>query len=140
MPKAPAKPKQKQIKKIGEATASRMKTKLDALKQKDEDIESNDSADEGRKKEEFLVGMEDDDMGGRETAEEKRLRMTKAIISEYGQADRTDFFATLTAKTQQDLGVMQDDDDVMTKRLKMQALEHKHKLFYKLADSFCGNS
>ena len=36
--------------------------------------------------------------------------------------------------------MLQDDDDVITKRLKMQALEHKNKLFYKLADSFCGNS
>lgn len=75
-----------------------MKSKLDALKQKDEDIESNDSADEKRK-EDFLVGMEDDEMAGKETAEEKRLRMTKAIIQEYGQSDKTDFFATLTAKT-----------------------------------------
>ncbi len=56
-----------------------MKTKLDALKNKDEDIDSIDSADEKRK-EDFLVGMEDDEMTGKETAEEKRLRMTKAII------------------------------------------------------------
>lgn len=139
MPKAPQKPKQ-QIKKIGEVTAKRMKTKLNALKTRDEDIESIDSADEKPRKEDFLVGMEDDEMTGKETAEEKRLRLTKAIIKEYGQTDKTDFFATLTAKTQQELGVLQQDDDALTQRLKMQALEQKNKLFYKLADSFCGNS
>lgn len=34
-----------------------------------------------------------------ETVEEKRLRLTKKIIKEYASEEKTDFFATLTAKT-----------------------------------------
>ena len=42
----------------------------------------------------WLTGVED-----KETAEEKRVRLTKSIIKEYAADDRTDFFATLAAKT-----------------------------------------
>jgi len=87
-------------KKIGEATAKRMKQKLDALKsnkkqRKDEDIESIASADEPHR-EKFLVGMVDqEEFKDKETAEEKRLRMTKQIIQEYAAEDKADFFETL---------------------------------------------
>lgn len=52
-----------------------MKSKLDAIKssKKDEDIESE--SDKG--KEDFLVGMVEDEEMVQETAEERRLKMTK---------------------------------------------------------------
>jgi len=34
-----------------------------------------------------------------ETAEEKRLRLTKKIISEYAADEKTDFFASLVSKS-----------------------------------------
>lgn len=80
MPKRPSKVPQTNVKKIGQATALKMKSKLDKLKQnkvsKDEEIESE--SDSGKPhKETFLVGMEDDEMVPVETVEEKRLKMTK---------------------------------------------------------------
>lgn len=149
MPKKFAKkPQQTNVKKIGEATARKMKDKLEALKSQkkarpDEDIHSADSGDEAPHKENFLVGMTNDDdeeFKDKETAEEKRLRMTKQIIKEYAAEDKDDFFSTLQAKTTADNDIMQADDDMLTKRMKMQMLEQKGKLFYKLADQFCGNT
>ena len=115
-----------------------MKTKLKALKKPkiDEDIESIDSADEKGGKEKFLVGMvsDEENKDGKETAEEIRLKMTKKIIKEYATDDKTEFFNTLTAKTSMDKGIIQEDDDDLTKRMKLRAMEQKKKLFYKLAD------
>jgi len=74
-----------------------------------------------------------------ETVEEKRVRLTKNIISEYAAEEKTDFFATLTAKTT-DHDIIAGEDNNLTKRMKMHMLEQKGKLFYKLADEFCGNS
>ena len=65
--------------------------------------------------------------------------MTKQIIKEYASEEKTDFFATLSAKTLQDQDILNADDDQLTKRMKLQVLEQKNKLFYKLADEFCGN-
>ena len=105
-----------------------MYQKLDRLKvkkssTKDEDIESVDEADEVPHKESFLVGMQDEEMQDKETAEEKRLRMTKQIIQEYAVDSKTDFFATLQAKTSADQDIVRDDDDLLTRRMKMQMLE-----------------
>jgi len=74
-----------------------------------------------------------------ETVEEKRVRLTKNIISEYAAEERTDFFATLAAKTT-DHDAIAGDDNNLTRRMKMHVLEQKGKLFYKLADDFCGNA
>jgi hypothetical protein len=81
-----------------------MKSKLDTLKSKgkDEEIESESDNDNKPHKEDFLVGMqnnEDEEMNQVETVEEKRLKMTKQIIKEYASEEKTDFFATLQAKT-----------------------------------------
>jgi len=137
--------KQKQIgkgAKLGEATAKRMKNKISAISGKkksknldDEEIESVDSLDNDYvpKKDDFLVGLSDEEEEQkRETAEEKRLRMTKQIISDYatGENGANDFFATLTAKTTTDHDIINKDDDRLTKHLKMQALQTKGKLFY----------
>lgn len=74
MPKKFNKPPQTNVKRIGEQTAKKMKSKLDQLKRKDEEIKS-DSDDEPHK-ETMLVGLPDEEMV-QETAEEKRLKMTK---------------------------------------------------------------
>ena len=74
-----------------------------------------------------------------ETVDEKRVRLTKNIISEYAADEKTDFFATLTAKTT-DHEIMTGDDNNLTTRMKMHMLEQKGKLFYKLADDFCSNA
>ena len=105
-----------------------MQQKLDRLKvkkssTKDEDIESVDEADEVPHKESFLVGMQDEEMQDKETAEEKRLRITKQIIQEYAVDSKADFFATLQAKTSADQDIVRDDDDLLTRRMKMQMLE-----------------
>jgi type III secretory pathway component EscR len=91
---------------------------------KDEEIESE--SDSGKPhKETFLVGMEDDEEMAQqvETVEEKRLKMTKQIIKEYASEEKTDFFATLSAKTLQDQDILNVDDDQLTKRMKLQVLE-----------------
>ena len=115
MPKKPAILKPKSTKKIGETTAQKMKQKLSKLKQKknnDEDIESNDSADEKIRPSEdpFLVGMVDDE-AQKETAEEKRLRLTKKIINDYAAEEKTDFFATLVSKSTAEQEIIQADDN-----------------------------
>ena len=60
-----------------------------------------------------------------ETVEEKRLRMTKQIIKDYAKEEKTDFFATLAAKSTADTEVMAAEDDQLTKRMKMHMLEQK---------------
>lgn len=49
--------------------------------------------------------------------------MTKQIIKEYASEEKTDFFATLSAKTLQDQDILNADDDQLTKRMKLQVLE-----------------
>lgn len=49
-------------------------------------------------------------MNNVETVEEKRVRLTKNIISEYAADEKTDFFATLTARTT-DHEIMTGDDN-----------------------------
>lgn len=99
-----------------------MKSKLDNLKKakKDEEIESESDNDKPHK-EEFLVGMqpENEEMNQIETVEEKRLKMTKQIIKEYASEEKTDFFATLSAKTLVDQDIVHEDDDQLTKRMKL---------------------
>ena len=83
--------------------------------------------------------VEKKSMNNVETVEEKRVRLTKNIISEYAADEKTDFFATLTARTT-DHEIMTTDDNQLTTRMKMHMLEQKGKLFYKLADDFCSNA
>ena len=83
---------------------------------------------------------EDAAMMVKETAEEKRLRMTKSIIGEYAVDDKQNFFANLMAKTSTDMDIIRQDDDEVVKRMKLKMLEQKGKLFYKLADKFCQNT
>lgn len=115
-------------KQMGEATAKRMKQKLADLKskRKDEDIQS-DSENDGRNfKEDFLTGMNsnlENDEVMKETAEEKRLRMTKDLIGEYAVDDKQNFFANLMAKTSTDMDIIRQDDEEVVKRMKLKMLE-----------------
>ena len=123
MPKKQIAAKQRNTKKIGESTAFKMKQKLGQFKAKkgqDEEINSVDSADEQNKdkgEDPFLVGMNNDEAEG-ETAEEKRLRLTKKIISEYAAEEKNDFFTSLVAKSTAEQDVMAADDNQLTKRMK----------------------
>ena len=145
MPKKLLQQKQKQTKKIGESTALKMKEKLGQFKQKkkpvhDEEINSVDSADEQNKLAEdpFFAAADDEKVNG-ETAEEKRLRLTKKIISEYAAEEKTDFFTSLVSKSTAEQEILTAEDNQITRRMKLQMLEQKGKLFYKLAADFCGN-
>lgn len=72
-----------------------------------------DSADEQnlqKREDPFLVGMVDDEAQG-ETAEEKKLRLTKKIISEYAAEEKTDFFASLVSKSTAEQEIMAADDN-----------------------------
>ena len=75
-----------------------------------------------------------------ETVEEKRLKMTKQLLSELNQStDPTktyDFFENLYNKTEAEVEIFQDNDDILARRLKYQILEKKGKLFYNIADDF----
>ena len=105
--------------KIGEATAKKLKSKMQNLN-RDEEIESIDSGDRDQEEERFLVGMSGDEgENDKETAEEKRLRMTKQIIRDYAIDQGQDFFANLTAKTQTDMQILNDGDSRLTKHLKL---------------------
>jgi hypothetical protein len=61
--------------------------------------------------------MNNDEAEG-ETAEEKRLRLTKKIISEYAAEEKNDFFTSLVAKSTAEQDVMAADDNQLTKRMK----------------------
>ncbi len=94
-----------------------MKQKLGQFKTKkaglDEEIHSVDSADEQNKQggeDPFFVGMNEDEVQG-ETAEDKRLRLTKKIISEYAAEEKTDFFSSLVAKSTAEQEIMAADDN-----------------------------
>jgi len=77
-----------------------------------------------------------------ETIEERRLRMTKALLEELKQpnAPKDDFFESLQAgsgKFDAEVEIFnEDEDDMLTKRLKYQILEKKGKLFYNIAEHF----
>jgi len=102
-------------------------------------VDSADEQDrEKRGEDPFLVGLNEDEAEG-ETAEEKRLRLTKKIISEYATEEKTDFFASLVSKSTVEQEIIAADDNQLTRRMKFQMLEQKGKLFYKLAADFCGN-
>ena len=132
MPKKPLQQKAKPSKKIGESTAIKMKQKLGQFKQKtkskagaDEEINSVDSADEQNKPvgdDPFFLGVDDDQTKG-ETAEDKRLRLTKKIISEYAAEEKTDFFTSLVSKSTTDQDILTADDNQLTRRMKLQMLE-----------------
>lgn len=49
---------------------------------------------------------------------------------------KEDFFEKLQAKHDTEVEIMQQGDDLLTRRLKYQILEKKGKLFYNLADDF----
>lgn len=60
-----------------------------------------------------------------ETAEEKRLRMTKKLISELGEDHKTadDFIYNLQANTTAEVNIITDEDDQLKKALKYKILE-----------------
>lgn len=73
-----------------------------------------------------------------ETAEEKKLRMAKDIIKEYASEKKNDFFDSLFSKTQADYQIMEEGDDMLTRRMKMHLLEQQGKLFYNVASDYTG--
>jgi ribosomal RNA-processing protein 9 len=145
----------KQIQKTNQGvdTANRMKKKISemkASKKKDEDIESNEDSyeDEAEKKpktagaisadmirgDAFFQGDEDEN----ESPDEKRLRMTKALIKELGEEtkEKENFFHGLQANTSTDVNIISAEDDEVRKVLKYKILEQKEKLFYNIADEY----
>jgi hypothetical protein len=145
----------KQIQKTNQGvdTANRMKKKISemkASKKKDEDIESNEDSyeDEVEKKpktagaisadmvhgDAFFQGDEDEN----ESPDEKRLRMTKALIKELGEEtkEKENFFHGLQANTTTDVNIISAEDDEVRKVLKYKILEQKEKLFYNIADEY----
>ncbi len=74
----------------------------------------------------------------KETAEEKKLRLAKEIIAEYASDKKNDFFDSLFSKTQADYQIVEDGDDMLTRRMKMHLLEQQGKLFYNVANDYTG--
>ena len=65
--------------------------------------------------------------------------MTKALLSELQQDGETkgdDFFEKLQEKHEAEAQILQEGDDLLTKRLKYQILEKKGKLFYNIANEW----
>ena len=62
--------------------------------------------------------------------------MTKKLLEELQQPGKDDFFENLQNKHDTEANIFNDDDDLLTKRLKYQILEKKGKLFYNIADEF----
>lgn len=148
--------------KIGQVTAKRMRDKAQGQKEKqrpkgfDEEIDSDiaEDIDEGdhqmvneekRKNRMGIAGdsfFDNPDAEKNETIEERRLRMTKALLAELQQpnAAKDDFFESLQAggnKVDAEVEIFNEqEDDLLTKRLKYQILEKKGKLFYNIADHF----
>ena len=62
-----------------------------------------------------------------ETTDEKRLRMTKALIKELGEEtkDKEDFFHQLQDNTTCDVNIISAEDDEVRKVLKYKILEQK---------------
>lgn len=50
---------------------------------------------------------------------------------------KDDFFENLYAKTEAEAEILNNEDDMLAKRLKYQILEKKGKLFYNIADDYC---
>jgi len=73
-------------------------------------------------------------------AEEKRLKMTKQVIAEFARNDNDDFFEKLQAKTTPEEQILNKEDDLLTRKMKMHLLESQGKLFYSIAEDFarCG--
>jgi len=82
----------------------------------------------------FGAGADDEN----ETAEEKRLRMTKKLIAELGEETKKndDFFFNLQANTTTDVNIISEEDDQVKKALKYKILEQKDKLFYTIAKDY----
>ena len=57
------------------------------------------------------------------TVEEKRLKMTKQVIAEFGKQDNDDFFEKLQAKSTPEEQILNQDDDLLTRKMKMHLLE-----------------
>ena len=73
-----------------------------------------------------------------ESPDEKRLRMTKALIKELGEEtkEKENFFHGLQANTTTDVNIISAEDDDVRKALKYKILEQKEKLFYNIADEY----
>lgn len=147
-------------KKIGEATAKRMQEKAQKRRPKDfdEEIDSDmaedidePEVDKNAKKlgksiqdDPFFVTADAAEMERNETLEERRLRMTKQLLEELQQPTATgmqdEFFESLQTggnKAEAEVDIFnEEEDDLLTRRLKYQILEKKGKLFYNIADSF----
>ena len=132
---------------IGQNTSKKMKEKLDQIKNKkridDEEVQSTDSngtfdGDENlnsqrqkqirQNKKHLLLDdpfllVEDAQKEQIETIEEKKLRMAKEVIAEYASEKKNDFFESLLSKTQADYQIVEEGDDLITRRMKMHLLE-----------------
>ena len=154
--------------KIGESTAKSMQDKT-ALKKRpkgfDEEIDSDNVEDldeqdletlaDEHKRNKMGKSMQEDpffagEVEKNETLEERRLRMTKKLLEELQQpGQKDDFFESLQSggvkpgqkgvETEVDI-FNEEEDDLLTRRLKYQILEKKGKLFYNIADSFTAGS
>jgi len=73
-------------------------------------------------------------------AEDKRLKLTKQVIAEFARNDNDDFFEKLQAKTTPEEQILNKEDDLLTRKMKMHLLESQGKLFYSIAEDFarCG--
>ena len=142
---------------IGQATSAKMREKLKGLKRRaddDDDVKSSDShgtfdGDENAQRQKFAKQakknalLDDpfllaDEEPRKETAEEKKLRLAKEIIAEYASEQKNDFFDSLFAKTQADYQIVENEDDQLTRRMKMHLLEQQGKLFYNVANDYTG--
>ena len=100
----------------------------------DEDIESVSDEEEmffDANKKQAQTGAITDDIANdaffeNETAEEKRLKMTKALLKELGEEkkeERDDFFMNLQANTTTDVNIMTAEDNDVKRALKYKILE-----------------
>ena len=144
----------KQISKTnqGEDVAKRMREKMTKMKvsKKADEIDSDradgegeawmDSDDEQKRQSKLRQGgavtadLVDDpffasgqELDENETAEEKRLRMTKKLIQQLGEEqkdqEKDDFFMNLQANTTTDVNIISEEDDRLKKALKYKILE-----------------
>ncbi len=146
--------------KIGEATAKKMQEKAqqkrrpkDFDEEIDSDMADNEEEEYQDNKKRLTKSIQDDPFfqngeaqveDVNETIEEKRLKMTKKLLEELQQdagKEKDDFFEALQvggkkgAEAEVEI-FNEDEDDLLTKRLKYQILEKKGKLFYNIADTF----
>ena len=139
------------LKSIKQASGPSKKEQADIARHEDdgEDMYSQDGGDNLRalpKDSAVTQDLVNDDFfqhaagNQQKTADEKRLEMTKKLIEEVKQEqaleDKDDFFRKLQANTTSEVNIINEDDDLLHKKLKYKILEQKEKLFYNIADEY----